>query len=150
MILGLAHIGLTVNNLKESINFYQNILGLKLIGKIVMKGKETDILFNGKNIVSNIAYFESGENIKTPPLELISFENNQTIKSENSLFKSSISEVCFYVKDIDKWYDKLIKNNVIVLSKPQYFDFSEYGFSKSKAMYFKDNNGIILEMMETL
>ena len=34
--------------------------------------------------------------------------------------------------------------------EPQFFDFTSDGFGKSKAVYFKDNDGIILELMEYL
>ncbi len=73
MIGRVVHIGVTVTNLEKSMDFYENILGLKLTGKMVMKGKE-----------------------------------------------------------------------------PQFFDFTSDGFGKSKAVYFKDNDGIILELMEYL
>lgn len=63
---------------------------------------------------------------------------------------TSISELCFYTDDIDAVYEKLIENNVECLSKPQYFDFSSQGFGKSKAFYFRDPDGIILEMMQPL
>ncbi len=34
--------------------------------------------------------------------------------------------------------------------EPQLFDFTKYGFGKSKALYFKDPDGIILELMEKI
>lgn len=38
MIGRVVHIGVTVTNLEKSMDFYENILGLKLTGKMVMKG----------------------------------------------------------------------------------------------------------------
>ncbi len=36
------------------------------------------------------------------------------------------------------------------LSDPQYFDLSSQGFGKSKAVYLKDPDGIVLELMECI
>ena len=75
---------------------------------------------------------------------------NEVKKVQSNLFMTSISELCFYTDDIDTVYKKLIEKNVECLSEPQYFDFSSQGFGKSKAFYFKDPDGIILEMMQPL
>nr|WP_275041364.1 VOC family protein [Brachyspira hyodysenteriae] len=77
------------------------------------------------------------------------FISPETIKDESKLNKISASEICFRVDNIEKVYKHLIDNNVECLSSPQEFDFTSYGFSKSKALYFKDPDGIILELMQT-
>lgn len=62
--------------------------------------------------------------------------------------QTSISEICFACTDIDKVYEKLQAEGVECLSGPEFFDFSEIGFGKSKAFYFKDPDGIILEAIQ--
>ena len=47
-------------------------------------------------------------------------------------------------------YKTFIENNVDCLSEPQYFDFRADGFGESRACYFRDPDGIILEMMQPL
>ena len=42
------------------------------------------------------------------------------------------------------------RNHVECLSEPQYFDFRADGFGESRAFYFRDPDGIILEMMQPL
>ena len=59
-------------------------------------------------------------------------------------------ELCFYTDDIDLTYKHFIENNVECLSEPQHFNFTSQGFGESKAFYFKDPDGIILEMMQAL
>lgn len=51
---------------------------------------------------------------------------------------------------MDYVYDYLKESQVEFLSEPQFFDFSKDGFGKSKAVYFKDPDGIILELIEEL
>ncbi|MEI0550464.1 VOC family protein [Brachyspira intermedia] len=149
MLKEVMHIGITVSNIERSINFYRDILGLTLIGEALMEGKETDVLFAMNNCKVKIAYLNGSDNIITPPIELLQFVSPETIKDEPKLNKISASETCFRVENIEKVYKHLIDNNVECLSEPQEFDFTSYGFSKSKALYFKDPDGIILELMET-
>lgn len=148
MLKEIVHIGLTVSDIDKSIEFYQNILGLTKTGELVMQGKETDKLFGKENVKVKIAYMNGEEKISAPPIELLQFVDNDIIKEEGSLFKTSASEICFKVENIERLYKKLKENSVECISEPQYFDFTEFGFRKSKALYFKDPDGIILEAME--
>ena len=38
MIKEIVHVGITVSNMDESLKFYQDILGLKFVGEIMMEG----------------------------------------------------------------------------------------------------------------
>ncbi len=150
MVNEIMHVGITVSDMDRSIKFYRDVLGLNYIGEIIMEGKETDLLFAKNNCKARVAYLKGTDDISSPPVELIQFLNQETKKDKADLFKTSISEICFKVTDIDKMYNHLLKNNVECLSKPQEFDFSLYGFGKSKALYFKDPDGIVLEFIEPI
>lgn len=150
MIKEIMHIGITVSNLENSIKFYRDILGLTFVGEMVMEGKETDLLFASKNIKVGLAYLNGSENIIAPPIELIQFLNKNTVLDPCGLTKTSISEICFKVTDIDVFYKHLQNNGVECLSEPQAFDFTAFNFGKSKALYFKDPDGVILELMEVV
>lgn len=144
----IAHIGLTVSDIDKSIAFYKNILKLEYVGEMKMKGKETDLLFDNDNLNVRVAYLKT-QNGDTE-IELIQFVDKEIQKDAASLFKTSISEICFEVENIDEWYEHFNKNKVETLSAPQLFDSTEYGFGKSKAIYFKDPDGIILELMQSV
>lgn len=150
MLKEVMHIGLTVSDMEKSIAFYRDILGLKFIGELIMEGRETDLLFARKNCKVKVAYLNGSDNIIAPPIELIQFINENAQSDASNLAKTSISEICFKVDDIDTAYKHLLDNNVECLSEPQQFDFSKFGFGKSKALYFKDPDGIILELMEVV
>lgn len=150
MIKSVAHIGLTVTNLERSIEFYRDILGLVYKGQMLMDGPETEKLFNRKGTTARIAYLNYAEEARQADVELIEFTSFEIEKSQSSLFQTSISEICFGVEDIDKFYQNLLDQGVEVLSEPQEFDSTAYGFGKSKAIYFKDPDGIILEAIESL
>lgn len=150
MLRSIYHIGLTVSNLQNSIKFYEDILGLSYLGKITMSGENTETLFNLENCFARIGYLTCNEQISGPSIELIEFVNPKAAKTKASLNSISISEICFQVSDIDAVYENLINKGVEFISPPQHFDFTPDGFSKSKAVYFKDPDGIILELMECL
>lgn len=148
MLQEIAHVGITVSDMERSISFYRDVLGLRLIGTATMKGKETDRLFNRNNCVVNLAYLNGSQQLLAPPVELIQFVGEGCEIETSSLHKTSISEICFKVDDIDAAYETLKSKNVEFLSEPQAFDFSMDGLGKSKAVYFKGPDGIILELMQ--
>lgn len=150
MVGRIYHVGLTVSDLDRSIAFYKAVLGLEFQGEIFMEGEETDKMFRKENCKARVAYLNGSKAVEAPPIELIQFIDEDVNKVKSDLFTTSISEVCFYTDDIDSVYKVLIENHVECLSEPQYFDFSSQGFGKSKAFYFKDPDGIILEMMQPL
>ena len=150
MIKNIAHIGLTVRDLDRSVEFYRDILGLDYKGFMYMEGESTDRLFKGQNIKAKIAYLSPKSCEACPDVELIEFERGEVEEDQPSLFKTSISELCFGVEDIEVFYNKLIEDGVEVMSQPQVFDSTSYGFDKSKAFYFYDPDGNILEAIESL
>ena len=150
MVGRIYHVGLTVSDLERSIAFYRDVLGLEFQGEIFMEGEETDKMFRRVNCKARVAYLNGSKAVEAPPVELIQFVNNEVKKVPSDLFTTSISEVCFYTNDIDSAYKHLVDNNVECLSEPQYFDFRAGGFGESRAFYFRDPDGIILEMMQPL
>lgn len=153
MFSNVLHIGVTVSNLEKAINFYSDILGLTVVSRMIMEGKETDALFGRENLKVNLAYLKSSKELDTPPVELIeALVNGESLNKKGSadLFTPSISEICFKTDDIDREYKRLKEKGVEFISEPQSFDFSDIGMGKSKAVYFKDQDGTILELIEEL
>ena len=148
MVKEIMHVGLTVSNLEQSIHFYKEILGMSFEGELIMEGESTDILFGRKNCRVRVAYLNGGSGLSAPPVELIQFTDSDAETAAGDLHRTSISELCFRTEDIDIVYENLLKQGVECISPPQYFDFTEYGFGKSRALYFKDPDGIILELMQ--
>lgn len=149
MLKQIIHIGVTITDTDRSIAFYRDILGLKHKGEIVMKGEATDRLFRRENCVARVNYLEGSDLLKAPPVELIEFINPKvTDEVRADLFRPSISEICFHVDDIDAEYRRLSDLGVEFLSEPQFFDFTESNMGCSKAVYFKDPDGIILELLQ--
>ena len=149
MINNIAHVGITVKNMEKSIAFYRDVLGLKFLGEAVMQGEATDRLFASHDVVARVAYLNGSDHIMTPPVELICFEGG-AMESKATLTRCGISEICFLTDDIEGEYARLKTLGVEFLSSPEEFDFTSYGFNRSKAVYFRDVDGIILELVENL
>lgn len=150
MLKEIMHIGITVSDMERSISFYTDVLGLNYIGQLIMEGPETDALFRCAGCKVRVAYLNGSSEIFAPPVELIQFLEPQSEVGRTDLRTTSISEICFRSENIDKLYQHLREHKVECLSEPQTFDFTRYGFGKSKAMYFKDPDGIILEAIQNI
>lgn len=150
MLKGIVHVGLTVTDLKRSVEFYRDILGLTYLGEIEMEGPETEQLFQRKGCKAKVAYLNGSREVAAPPVELIQFVGHEPELQSGDLFRTAISELCFAVEDIDREYQRLKKAGVKFLSEPQSFDFSKSGFGKSRAVYLCDPDGIVLELLQTI
>ena len=150
MLSEIYHVGLTVSDLAESLHFYRDILGLSYIGSLTMTGPETDRLFGRPGCRAEVAYLAGKDALSSPPVELISFPGQDVRPKKADLFSVSVSEVCFRTSDLWGEYERLKKQGVEFLSEPQPFDFTADGFGKSLAVYLRDPDGIILELMQPL
>lgn len=150
MIEQIYHVGLTVTDMDRSVKFYRDILGLKYQGEILMEGKETELMFRKPDCMARVAYLNGAKDMNMPPVELIQFIGTEIEHNSPELFRTSISELCFYAEDADKAYRYLLEQGVECMSEPQEFDFRANGFGRSRAFYFKDPDGIILEIMQPI
>ena len=148
MISEVLHIGLTVKDLDRSAAFYRDVLGFAYQGELTMAGPETEALFRRPGCRARVAYLNSSETLSGPQVELIQFEGMDPEEMPGDLFRTSISELCFRTDDIWREYRRLKEAGVECLSQPQDFDFTKDGFGRSRAMYLRDPDGIILELME--
>ena len=150
MIGKIYHVGLTVSDMDRSVALYRDVLGLQYQGELLMEGKETEAMFRRENCKARVAYLNGSDQLHMPPVELIQFVKDEIHRTPMDLFTTSISELCFYTEDADGAYQKLVEQGVECFSAPQESDFRQEGFGRSKAFYFRDPDGIILEIMQPL
>lgn len=143
----IAHIGINVTDILRSIEFYGSI-GFRFTGGAEMQGEEASRLFGLEEVSLKLAYMSPEGNLSSPPLELLEFDTPKSEKDATSFLRTGISEVCFSVEDIDEFYKKVTGLGADVLSTPVDFDFTSYGMGRSRAFYFRDPDGNMLEAIE--
>jgi glyoxylase I family protein len=150
MLGAVAHIGITVRNMDRALRFYRDLLRLKVLGDLTIEGDEADILTREKGVKLRVAYLRSEKDLKGPPLELLHFVEpaGDGKGPYPRLTNPGITEVAFWVRDIEQTYAELGTRGVKFLSPPQLFKLEGYG--KAKAVYFWDPDGTILELIQNV
>jgi catechol 2,3-dioxygenase-like lactoylglutathione lyase family enzyme len=150
MLGTVAHIGITVRDMEGALRFYRDILGLKVIGDVTFAGDEADAITQETGVKLRAVYLRSEEDLKGPPIELLHFIEPASAGGNPypRLTNPGITEVAFWVKDIEKTYADLREKGVKFYSAPQLFEVE--GFGKAKAVYFWDSDGTTLELLQNV
>ena len=150
MLGAVAHIGITVSHMDQALRFYRDILGLKVLGDIMIAGDEADTLTREQGVKLRVVYLRSETALKGPPLELLHFVEPAGAgqRPYARLTNPGITEVAFWVRDIEQTYTDLRERGVKFFSPPQLFDLEGYG--KAKAVYFWDPDGTTLELIQNI
>lgn len=150
MLGALAHVGITVRDMDKAVAFYRDVLGLRVLGEATIAGDEAERLTRIKGTVLRAVYLRGGTDLKGPPIELLHFLEPATSSDlpQSQLTSPGITEVAFWVKDIEQTYEDLQARGVEFYSPPQLFDIAGYG--KVKAVYFWDPDGTTLELLQTV
>lgn len=143
MIKEINHISFTVSDLEKSIDFYSNIIGLKLIDKSERDGHFSEQVTGIKGAHLLIAYMK-GPNCS---IELIQYLSPKGKKLDTSSNNIGSAHVCFIVKDFDKMVKNLKENHVKFAGVPSIIPA---GPNKGrKVLYFKDPDSNTLEFFST-
>lgn len=150
MLGALAHVGITVRDIDKAMAFYRDVLGFRVLADAVIAGEEADRLTRLKGVRLRAVYMGSNDDMKGPPLELLHFLEPAADGGSPyaRLTNPGITEVAFWVKDIERAYDELSARGVEFYSPPQLFELGGYG--KVKAVYFSDPDGTTLELVQVV
>lgn len=132
---------LLFGTMDKAVTFYRDTLGFCVLGDVMLEGEEADRLTRLKGTKLRAVYLRNEHDLKGPLLELLHFLNTQ-------LTNPGITEVAFWVKDIEQVYEKLCTQGVEFYSPPQLFELEEY--DKVKAVYFWDPDGTTLELLQAV
>ena len=149
MLGPVAHIGITVKDMDAALSFYVDVLGMEKLGEATFSGEEASRLTRMPGTVLRAAYLRGGKGIKGPPLELLHFIEPATDAAQPAVELShrGITEITFWVDDIEKTYRELQERGVEFYSPPQLFQFAGY---QAKAVYFWGPDRTTLELIQNV
>ena len=149
MLTGVHHFSFSVQNLDRTINFYTGVLGIKLQSRARNKYDTLGTaLFGTKwGVHQEHADLELAVmNIGGTRVEFIEYKDppNQPYHKNPSIAGSA--HLCFRVDDIEQTRARLVEAGVEFHSPIQ--SFMEQGKIEWKWCYFRDPDGIVLELVE--
>ncbi len=144
MISTMNHVSFTVSNLQNSIDFYQNVLGLELVSLAERDEEFSSAVTGIQGAKMNIAYMR----IANCAVELIEYTGAQGTRLDTLTNNIGSAHVCFNVKNFDEWMIRLKDNQVRFRGE---LCLAPAGPNKGKRVcYCMDNDGNNLEFMEEI
>jgi catechol 2,3-dioxygenase-like lactoylglutathione lyase family enzyme len=141
-VLGYRHTGIICRDIKKSLYFYKNLLGLKVIQEF---WDQTDYINKVSGMKNANVHFiklkmQSGE-----ILELLRYPTHNTKLPKLPIHNTGILHIALEVKNIQKTYNKLKKKGVKFISEPT---LSSEKFAK--VCFCIDPNNVRVELVEIL
>lgn len=140
----IRHVGLVVSDIKKALEFYRDLLGLKIQGTTDEKGDFINQMFAKENIELKTIKLSADDNATR--IELLEFSNpksNQNKKIE--LINSGFTHIALTVNNLDEMYLRLRKADVKFNCQPK---LSPNG--KLKIAFCRDFEGNYLELTEEI
>lgn len=143
MIRNVRHFGVVVTDMKKSLRFYHDLLGLKIERELHESGTFLDNMLNMKNVHVHTIKMSASNGITL--VELLKFENNPNTIPQSEISRIGASHVAFTVENIQDVYTKLTNSGVVFNAPPQ---FSPDGYAK--VTFCNDPDGTPIELVEVL
>lgn len=140
----LDHVAVTVSDMKRSLAFYCDLLGLKEVERHRLEGETISKMAGKPDVIMEVVRLEAP---KTPGVML---DLQQYITPEGKVSDAQLGDVaqshfCFGVPDVWAAYRDLKAKGVEFVSEPVSFDL-DWGIVY--VVFFKDPDGFVLELMQ--
>ena len=142
IVIGYRHTGIIVKNIDESLYFYKNILGLKVIQSFEDSSEYISTITGIYN--ADVKFIK----LKTEDgavIEILEYRNHPTNLIAQPIYNVGVCHIAFQVKDINQTYKKIKESGVKVISQPVLS--SE---KIAKVFFCLDPNQIRIELVEML
>ena len=119
---GIDRIFISVKDMDESLAFYRDWVGMKIVADQPLDPFKIQQLWNlSKETKARAVFLRKGE--QPTMLELIEFKphSGKTIKADTQIWDYGIDDICFMVKDIENTYNGLMKKGFRFVSPPVFY-----------------------------
>ena len=139
----IRHVGIVVKDMGKALYFYRDLLGLKVVNKMVEAGSYIDKILGLKDIrVATIKLAADDGNL----VELLCFNSNKKeFNLKKAICRIGISHIAFTVKNLEEECKRLTNKGVKFNAPPQ---CSPNGYAK--VAFCKDPDGNFIELVEVL
>ncbi len=142
MVVGYRHTGIIVENMEQSLVFYQDFLGLEVIQEF---WDDSDYICRITCLEDATAHFVKLRANDGTVLELLEYPTHRTQLQPQPIHNVGVLHIAFEVGDVDLAVSTLQDLGVRVLSNPE---VSPEGIAK--VCFCLDPNGIRIELVEML
>ena len=140
---GLHHVGITVRDLEESVEWYERVFDVSADFRASGSGEELSRAVGVPDARLELAFLRIGGS----SIELLVYDNDRIEEFDRTSADVGSTHVCLHVDDIDKSYSDLLDRGVTFFAPPLLIE--EGPLAGSRFAYFKDPNGVTLELFET-
>lgn len=139
----VRHIGITIKDLDQAIDFYKSLMGLKIIRRMEESGKFIDYLSGLKKVrVTTVKMATDDGSL----IELLYYHSHPRLTGKKKeICAIGLSHLAFTVGDLNKLYKKLINKGIKFNCAPR---ISKDG--KAKVTFCRDPEGNLIELVEEL
>ena len=142
LVIGYRHTGIIVKDMKKSLHFYKDILGLKVIQDFSDSSEYIKKITGIKNADVHMIKLEVGDGTV---LEILEYRNHPTELIDQPIYNVGASHIALQVKNAEKAYDILKQKGIKIISEPVLS--SE---KIAKVFFCFDPNNVRIELVEML
>ena len=139
----MHHVGITVRDLESSLQWYEQTFGVTREFIAHGTGPDLSTAVGVKDANLRFAFLRFGNCV----VELLCYDNERDEMFERSNADVGSTHVCIDVPDLQAAYDDFQGKGIEFLAPPLYID--DGPLAGCSFVYFKDPNGVTLELFET-
>ena len=144
-MIGLRHIGIVVIDIERSLQFYRDLLGLKIIKDQEEYGDYIDKFTGIKGVRVRTVKMKTEGGGLIELLQYYSHPSSNIMCQDRKMTEIGCSHFALTVKNIDDIYHKLLLSGIRFYSEPIP---SPDGYAK--VAFCKDPDGVLIELVEEL
>ncbi len=142
----MHHVGLTVSDIEQSIEFYEGLLGMKMIGRRPRVAADYVAKQTGfEGVELSVASFRVSDHSRQS-MEVVQYLNYAAPANDLSTNRPGSSHLCLLVDDLQACYDDLRQQGVRFKSEP--ITITAGPNKGGLVVYFHDPDGYTLELFQ--
>jgi len=143
-MMALHHVGITVRNLRESVDFYCRLLGCTVRGESVSSGEDVGMLTGCPGARLAIADLDLPDG---GALELIQYLEPQSAPLRQERSQPGHTHVAFLTRDVDACYRRCVEHGIAPTSPPVEVIDPGSEWDGARAFYATDPDGRTIEFV---